>query len=207
MQFFLDIDPADVSLTAYGSAVAAVGVVITPAVLSIGDGLGRQLSVQGIAITDHSAKTLTIVGTDADDRAQTEVINMPAGTATVETAKYFKSLVSLTLSATTGADTFNIGVVDEAVSPTIALNADSPFAAVLQVVVTGTVNWGMQVSVQPPKQGADQNAQAWVADGTLTAETAGQLEPLSKAGLLSARVIVNTFTNGAELQVYGNHPR
>jgi hypothetical protein len=215
MQFYLDIDPVDVSLTAYGDDVVSAGDGGAPEVFTIepdgygplADGLGRQLSVKGNAATNHSAKTLTIVGTDADDRAQTEVINMPNGTATVETVKYFKTLVSLTLSADTGADSFDIGVVDEAVSRTIALDADSSIAPTLQVIVTGTINWGMQVSVQHPLQGVDQNALAWVADGTLTAETASQLEPLSKVGLLSARVIVNTFTNGARLQVFGNQPR
>lgn len=211
MYWFFDIDPVDASLTAYGDDVVSSGTgpyIIEPDGYGpLADGLARQLSVKGNAATDHSAKTLTIVGTDADDRSQTETINMPNGTATVETTKYFKTLVSLTLSADTGADSFDIGVVDEAVSPTIRLDPDSVYAPTVQAIVTGTINWGFQVSVQPPLQGADQNAQAWVADADITNETASQIDQLSATGFLSARIIVNSFTNGAELQFHINQPR
>lgn len=207
----LDFDPANADLTGFASNVTGASFTITTTATS--DGLAHQVSIKNDSATDHSGKTVTLVGTDADGRAQTEVVTGPAGSATVESTKYFKTLTSATPSATIGADTFDIGWVDEFASQTIPLNwrADTP--PIVQVVVTGTINFDIEGTLQDfraapaaPFTFDDQEDLAWFNDANFTAKTASLTDDLALPGYRAIRIVANSYTDTAELQVFITHP-
>lgn len=207
----LDFDPANANLTGFASNVTGAAFTITTTATS--DGLAHQVSIRNDSATDHSGKTVTLVGTDADGRAQTEVVTGPAGSATVESTKYFKTLTSATPSATIGADTFDIGWVDEFASQTIPLNwrADTP--PIVQVVVTGTINFDIEGTLQDfradpvaPFTFNDQSDLEWFNDANFTAKTASLTDDLAMPGYRAIRIVANSYTDTAELQVFITHP-
>lgn len=158
-----------VALSATGFASNVTGATFTLSATTVSDGLAHLVTVKNDAATDHSGKTIAIVGTDADGRPQTETITGPAGTATVTSTKYFKSLTSVTPSATIGGDTFDIGYTADAVSPTLR-----PAQDVAQN--KGAFNIGFGVSVT----GATYTVQhtydglTWFNHSTVAAETTAQ---------------------------------
>ena len=83
---------------------------------SAGDSLAHQITILGNAATNHSAKTFTVTGTSPNGFSQSEGIAGPNGVATVTTTKYFLTVTSVTVSSTTGADTFDIGWNADSVS-------------------------------------------------------------------------------------------
>lgn len=207
----IDIDPANANLTGFASNVT--GATFTLTANDSGDGLAHQVSIRNDSATDHSGKTVTLVGTDADGRAQTEVVTGPAGSATVESSKYFKTLTSATPSATIGSDTFDIGWVDEISTQSIVLNHYADTAATAQVVVTGTINYDIETTLQnvlvssdAPFDISDQSDIAWVNDANFTGKTATVLSQLGAPGLRACRVVVNSYTDTAELQVWITQP-
>lgn len=206
-----DFDPADASLTGFASNVTGASFTLTAT--SVGDGLAHQVSIRNDSGTDHSGKTVTLVGTDADGRAQTEVVTGPGASATVESAKYFKTLTSATPSATIGADTFDIGWVDEFVSHTIPLNWRAHTPATVQVVVTGTINFDIegtlqdvQVTHSAPFAISDQEDIAWFDDANFTGKTASLVDDLALPGYRAIRLVGNSYSSGAELQVLLTQP-
>lgn len=195
------ITPADANLTGFASNVTGATWTLTTTATT--DGLAHQVSIKNDSATDHSAKTAALVGTDADGCAQTETINLPAGTATVESTKYFKTLTSVTPSATIGADTMDIGWVDEVTSQTIMLNHLNWQAALVHADVSGTLNYKFQVTAAPRELLTAQEAVLWADTGTsgLTNQTAdklAQLEPL----ITAARFVLNSYSSGATAVVY-----
>ncbi|MDA8260572.1 MAG: hypothetical protein M0Z99_33895 [Betaproteobacteria bacterium] len=110
---------ASVALNATGlaSAVAYSGGGYALSATTPGDSLGHIITIAGKAATNHSAKTFTVTGTDADGAPQSEGIAGPNGVATVSTTKYFKTVTSVTVSSTTNADTFDIGWTAASVTP------------------------------------------------------------------------------------------
>lgn len=207
----LDLDPANANLTGFASNVTGATFAITTTATT--DGLAHQVSIRNDSATDHSGKTVTLVGTDADGRAQTEVVTGPAGSATVESSKYFKTLTSATPSATIGADTFDIGWVDEFVSQTIPLDWRANTPATVQVVVAGTINFDVEGTLQDIREdGADpfsfddQEDLAWFNDANFTAKTASLVDDLALPGYSAIRIVANSYTDTAELQVFIRQP-
>lgn len=203
----LDFDPANANLTGFASNVTGAAFVITTTATT--DGLAHQVSIRNDSATDHSGKTVTLVGTDADGRAQTEVVTGPGTSATVESTKYFKTLTSATPSATIGADTFDIGWVDEFVSQTIPMDWRAPTPATIQVVVTGTINFDIEATLQDfygntdaPFTFADQEDLAWFNEANFTAKAASLTDDLALPGYRAIRLVVNSYTDTAELQVF-----
>lgn len=75
------------------------------------DELAHRVSIRNDSATDHSAKTVTITGTDADGQTISEVRNLPGASAVVSTILFFKTInTPLVPSATIGADTMDIGI-------------------------------------------------------------------------------------------------
>lgn len=202
----IDIDVADANLTGFASNVTGASFTITTTATT--DGLAHQVSIRNDTANDHSAKTITLVGTDADGYAQTEAVTGPGNGATVESTKYFKTLTSATPSATIGADTFDIGWVDEVASRTIMLDRTKGFGAMCQVDVTGTLDYTIQVSISHRSTYAGQASFAWVATTNTvhvasTADKIGDIEPQ----ITAARLILNSYSSGAELQWLINEQR
>lgn len=202
-----DIDPANVSLT--GLLSNATGATWTLTATSAGDGLAHQISIRNDAAVDHSAKTAVLTGTDADGRAQTETVNLPGVSATVESTKYFLTLTTIVPSATIGSDTMDIGWVDEVASITYPLNRHADTGALCQLDLTGTANFTVQVTTENIQQSfTDQESIPWVAtqDTDLVGASANQIGSLD-AGATAMRVLINSYTDTAELQVYISQAR
>lgn len=195
----INIDVADESLTGFASNVTGATWALTTTATP--DGLAHQVSIRNDSVTNHSAKTITLTGTDADNRPLTETLAAPNTSATVESTKYFKTLTSATVSATIGADTFDIGWVDEVVSPVKMLNWRSESAAQVNVDVTGTISFTVQQTFDHPLQTAAQlQAAQWVDITALATKTSDTLAAAS-LGAIALRVVVNSYSSGAELQV------
>lgn len=179
------------------------------------DGFGHRLSIIDTSTQDQSDSVFTVVGTDADGRAQTEAITGPESTATVESTKYFKTVTSVAIAGGDASDTVDMGTVDEFASKTIPLDHYARVAPTLQVEVTGTIDFDVQVTVQSPFDVGvaapfdfdDQEDLAFVNDGNFGAKTAALVDTLAKTGMRAMRVVSNSFTAGAELQVYLTQPR
>jgi hypothetical protein len=119
-------------------ALTLNGALVSGGVASLGD--ARRVLVT--TVSNESAKTLTIVGTDWQGNAITEVITGPNAT-TGYTNSDFLTVTSVTASAAfTGAVT--VGTNGIASSPPFNLDIYNKPEVSLQVVVSGTVNWTVQ---------------------------------------------------------------
>lgn len=200
---FETFTPSTPSLTGFASNVT--GGTWTLTANSVPDGLAHQVSLRNDSGTDHSGKTATFVGTDQDGASQTETIAMPGANATVETTLYFKTLTSVTPSASIGTDTMDIGYVDEFSSRTIPANWRGSQAFVA-VVVSGTINYSVQYTpdyiqggcIAPPAS----RPYNWLEDlGTsiVNSSTNGSepffVEPLG------FRIIANSYSAGASAKL------
>lgn len=188
-----DVDPADASLTGFASNVT--GATFTLTATEATDGLAHQVSIKNDSITDHAGKTVTLVGTDPEGRALTEVVTGPGTSATVESAGYFLTLTSATPSATIGADTFDIGWVDEVATAEYVLDHYQNTAATVSVDVTGTIDFTVQETFDDPF-----GTVVWVAVTALTTKTADTTSQVSMHAT-AVRCIVNSYSSGAELQM------
>lgn len=192
-----DVDVADASLTGFASNVT--GATFTLTATAPTDGLAHQVSIRNDSATDHTGKTITLVGTDANGAALTEAVTGPDNAATVESAGYFKTLTSATPSATIGADTFDIGWVDEVSTQAIPINWRSESAATINVDVAGTIDFTVQETFDDIQALGLQGVQ-WLAITALSAKTADTTSK-STVGATAIRLIVNSYSSGAELQM------
>lgn len=174
-------------------AYAAGGYALTAT--TAGDDCAHPVTILGNAITNHSGKTFTLVGTDANDVAITEDMAGPNGVATVTSTKRYKTLTAVTVDSTTGADTFDIGWTSLASTPWVALNTRAcPFSVgVGAVLVSGSANYDLEHTFDE----IDTNATAQVAynDGTMVGETAST-EVLLSVPIKAIRLDINSHTAG-----------
>jgi len=197
--YLIDIDPANANLTGFASNVTGASFTLTAN--NSGDSLAHRVSIRNDAVTDHSGKTVTLVGTDPDGIALTEVVTGPAGSATVESSGYFLTLTSATPSATIGADTFDIGWVDEVSTKTLPLNYRNTEAAMYSVDVTGTINYTVQETLnQIHILTAPSQSSSWHAVTALASKTADLMES-GQVNATAMRLVVNSYTDTAEIQL------
>ncbi len=161
-----------------------------------GDGLAHQINITSAA--NLAAITFTLTGTDADGVALVEAVTGPAAT-TVESTGYFKTVTSIAISATLGANTVDIGWVDEFVTPTIQLNTYAQGVSG-NVDISGTINYTVQATNSDIRTRADDGAFNWfdVVDATIdlidiTADVQFGLGPIPSALRLKA----NSFSANA----------
>lgn len=196
----VDTDGIVDGATGATSPVAQVGT-------SAGDGLAHQLNITSVA--DLSGITFTITGTDADGLALTEAVTGPNAT-TVETTGYFLTVTSVAISATLGANTVDIGWVDEFVTPTLPLNTYVDRAN-FRTVVTGTINYDVQSTLSDLRAitaGSEldwQDIPATLVDAVdligITASADWRMQPPPRAIRLQA----NSYSSGAVLDLYVLH--
>ena len=200
----INITPANANLT--GFATNVTGATWTITTTTSGDGLAHQVSIRNDTATDHSGKTALLTGTDPDGVVQTESMALPGALATVESTKYFKTLTSVVPSATIGADTMDIGWVDEFSTYTLVLNWRNSNAARVHVDVSGTINYTVQqASGNPASYTAPSQSLNWQAITAFDAKTAGVLGAAA-IGVTAIRFIANSYTNGATSVMYVNQP-
>jgi len=224
----LDIDPAasDPDGLADGNSSAGATLTLDGALTSGGtftsaDGLARRISIIDLGADDQSGATFTFTGTDADGRTQTEAITGPGVSATVTSTKYFKTIEALpTIGSPVAGATVDVGTVDEFATQTIPIDTYSPTPATVQFDITGTIDLDVEVSLENPYKRlwgeaaenaspfttADQEDLAWVVDANLAGETANVVDSLGSAGIRAIRITSNSFTDGAEVQVFITQP-
>jgi len=180
-----------------GFATAVTGDTFTLTATSSGDSLAHKVTVLNNSATDHSGKTLAIVGYDVDGRDQTETLTAPAASVSVTSAKYWGSLTSITPSATIGADTFNIGWANTFSTKTLPINWRGG-AAALSLDVTGTINYDLQQTFDDIQ--TKTTAFAWMVNDTATqAGVTADLVVRYEAHPKAIRILVNSFTDGATI--------
>lgn len=140
---------------------------------------------------DDSAKTITIVGTDADGAAQTEALTAPNAT-TKQSTKYYKSISSISVSAGFTGN-LSIGTSNAtscAVSQTVLVDSYSPYTT-LAADISGTINFTLQKCYENPNRGETPN---WV-----TAQAAGtvDVQTLITGPVAAVRLLINSYTNTA----------
>lgn len=162
------------------------------------DSIAHQLNLTSAA--NLSAITITLTGTDADGRVVTEDVTGPNAN-TVESTKYFKTLTAVAASATLGANTLDIGWVDEISSQTIPLDYYANNPATIQVKVTGTIDFDIQTTNSNIRDDSLQDTWSWLTDANFDGKTATLVDQLASPGLRAMRVLVNSYSTGAELEV------
>lgn len=181
------------SLTGFASNVTGASWTITTAGPT--DKMQHLVTVRNDSATDHSGKTITLVGTDANGNSQTEVLTAPAGSATVTSTKEFRTLTSATPSATIGADTFDIGWTAVASGPWVELDHGSRVA--VGVLVSGTINYDVELSLKNATLGSGLGYKST----TLVGDTTSGFEFLN-GPVHAVRLHVNSHTSGvATLEV------
>jgi len=202
--FLLDIDPANAdpngiaddlptgsawSLSADAEWLAS----------SSGDGLAHRLIITTAGNEPAgNAPILTLVGTDADGIAQTEAITLPNAT-TIETTKYWLTIPSGTTQADT-VGTFDIGWVDEIMTPTMPLNYRHTEAATFSVNVTGTIDYTVKETLDEIHTLANPAEDAsWFNVAALASKTADLLAQ-GTVHTSAAQLVVNSYTDTAEIQ-------
>lgn len=198
-KYFGTYTPADDNLTGFLSN--ATGATWTLSATTAADNLGHIVSITNDSATDHSGKTATLVGTDADGRAQTESMALPAGSSTTTSTKYYKTLTSVTPSATIGADTMDIGWTDDVVTPMYPLNwrQGPPFSVSFGVDITGTIDYDVQHRFDNIWDGTltvGQGDSGWFDHASVAAKTA-DADGNYAYPVTALRVKLNSLTAGA----------
>jgi hypothetical protein len=179
---------AAASLTGHASNVTGATWVIATAGAT--DGVAHHVTIRNDSATDHSGKTVVLVGTDANGSALTETLSAPGTSATVTSTKAFKTLTSATPSATIGADTFDIGWAATGHTPWVDLSLKIP-ATVGVYLVSGACNFDVQHTLEPsPTEDSVVFAQT-----ALTGKSA-TIDGSFVAPVAAVRVDVNSHTAG-----------
>lgn len=194
----ISLVPANVSLTGFASAVTGAAWALTATRCT--DLQAHLITIQNNSATDHSGKTVLLTGTDENGRPQTETVTAPGSSATVTNTKYFKTLTAAVPSATIGADTFNIGWANALAAPIKLLNWRSESVANINVDITGTINFTVQQTFDYPLQtDAQLQAAQWTSITALASKAADTLAQ-ANLGATGLRLIVNSYSNGAQVQ-------
>lgn len=198
MRANIDVDADDANLTGFASNVT--GATFTLTATAATDGLAHKISVRNDSATNHSAKTIALVGTDPNGHSQTETIAAPGASATVESTLYWLTLTSATPSATIGADTFDIGWVDEVATRAVPLNWKSGKAATCFVDVTGTIDFTVQMTFDNIFESVTAlQGVKWVDIAALWSASSDALASVD-VNARAVRLLVNSYSSGAELQ-------
>ena len=212
--FSLNVYSEISSIVIQNAASAAVVSVGPMGSFTSADGLAHRISIIDTATQVQTDSVFTFVGTDADDRPQTYSRAGPGSGATVETVNYFKTITWVGITGGDASDTVDVGTVDEVASKTIVLDHYEGIAPTVQVDVTGTIDFDIEVTVQSPFDNdaapfdlADQEDLAWVNDANFTGKTADLIAALAAPGRRAMRVVANSYSATAELQVYITQPR
>lgn len=174
-----------------GIGDGVTGAAFTLTAEGAGDGLAHHVTILNNTATDHSGKTIALIGKDADGNAITETLTGPEGSATVTSAKAFKELTSATPSATIGADTFDIGWAATGNTPWVDLNPNiAAFNASVAAIAGGTIDFDIQHTYEEPA--ADVTAFVATAFDGKTATVEGAFTSPIRA----VRGVINSHTSG-----------
>ena len=192
--------PEDDNLTGFLSN--ATGATWTLTTTTPGDSLAHFVIITNDSATDHSGKTAALPGTDADGRAQTETLTLPAASVAVTSTKYWKTLTTVFPSATIGADTMDIGWTDDIIGPTIPVNWRSlHFSLTHQVDVSGTINYDLEYTLGGVLGSTAPSTLSWLNHATTVNEATDQ-SGSDTANITAVRLAINSLTAGATISLY-----
>lgn len=157
---------------------------------------GQVRQVLVTTVSNESAKTLTIYGTDGNGNPINETIAGPNAT-TGTTNKYFRTVTRVAVSAAfTGAVTVGTNGVGASriVSPDAFQN---PFNIGLGVVVSGTVNYTVQHTFDDLQSSTEPT---WFSHSSLVNDTANEDGNYSYA-VSGIRLKINSGTGSARMTV------
>lgn len=97
---------------------------------------------------DESANTATITGTDVNGQVQTDVVALTSS-STSYSAIDFKTVIRIVLASAAGAN-ITVGTNGVASSRWMRMDEYAQSGAAIQAIVTGTVNYTVQVTMQDP---------------------------------------------------------
>ena len=176
---------AALNATGFASAVAFAGSGYVLSATTPGDKMGHLVTFANLSGNSHVGQNITFAGTDENGNPQSETIAGPAGNATITTAGHYQGGLVVTASATTGADTFNIGWTADAVGAHVHPELDrSPVlnTEVFCVVPTPGPTYGVDYTADANPLGIA--ATSWLAHATIASKTAtfdGQVTAAVKA--------------------------
>jgi hypothetical protein len=152
------------SLTGFASNVT--GATFTLSANSVGDNLAHKVTIRNDSATDHTGKTITLTGTGPNGAVQTEALAGPNNAATVTSVNYYLTLTSVTIDATIGADTFDIGWAAAAVTPPVnvaPITTNHGYMIGISCDATGTPAYSLELNY---------GGSGWYAHATIATETA-----------------------------------
>lgn len=172
--------------------------------MTLNGALGTTLDYARIigiySAADCSSSAFAIVGTNSNGEAQSETIATGPNAGTVVSTKLYKTITSVTPSATV-AQNVEVGTVATTLSAESKVyrldsRKEPPTYA---VDVTGTINFTVHESFSSLETGiADM---VWFPLTALTAKTADTVAT-GTTGATAMKVVVNSYSSGAELQAY-----
>lgn len=176
--------------------------------LTLDGNLGTTLDYARIigvySAADLSTSSFTIVGTNANGEAISEVIATGPSNSTVVSTKLYKTIVSVTPGATIASDV-EVGTVAttlSAESKIIPLNYYANTATTISVDVTGTINFTVYEAFSPVARVAP-SAVVWNSVTALASKTADTTS-LITLHATAVKIVINSYSSGAELQMYVN---
>lgn len=165
---------------AYANGGYALNAVSSP------DGLGHLITFANLSANSHTGQNITFSGLDENGSLQSETLAGPAGNATITTVGHYQQNgLTIAASATTGADTFNVGWTADAVGKHIHLELDrDPVvnAEIFCVVPSGSPTFGIDYTADLNPTGLV--AKSWLAHATIAGKSAtfdGQITTPVKA--------------------------
>lgn len=201
----LDIDLASVDPdgladgnSSAGATVTLDGALTSGGTFTAADGLARQISITDLGADDQSGATYTVTGTDANNDSITDAITGPTASATVESAKYFKTITSIAIASPVAGSTVDIGTVDEIATQAIPLNYSRGAEASIAAKVTGTVNFTLQETFSNIHANTPDSVATWFS---VMANKTADCRSKMTLHATGARVIVNSHSAGAEIEV------
>ncbi len=157
---------AALSTAGMGAALTSTGASYVITAAGAADGLAHQITILNNSATDHSAKTVVITGTNEQGNELTETHAMPAGSVSITSVKFFKTVTSIVPSASTGASTFDIGWTAASQAPWVFTNMDigeAPFNVGIGVTsVSGSPNYSLKYTY---------DTVGWFTHATITGKT------------------------------------
>lgn len=158
---------AALSTNGMGAGLTSTGASYVITAAGAADGLAHQITIKNNSATDHSAKTVLITGTNENGSPLTETHAMPAGSVSITSVKFFATVTSIVPSASTGADTFDIGWAAASQAPWIYPSIDVGDAqfniGIGCTVVAGSPTYSIKYTY---------DYVAWFTHATITGKTA-----------------------------------
>jgi hypothetical protein len=192
---------AEAQTLAGAGAATLNGALIASGSFTSSDGMGRRIGVTSAG--DDTGITFTIVGTDPDGKAITEVLTGVNANVATSTG-YFKTVSSVTASGATDGD-ITVGTVDEARSKVIPTDAASSIPVQVVTDISGTIDYTVGQSVEKFQEESNTRSTTFPALASFVGETADE-DATGFYGGTGVRATINSFTNGATLVMYVGQP-